>query len=372
MQRIAKMLLILLAFNPSWVQAEQGVIDTVLEYFGSSDEIDLSNGMDWGVLPGPFSNPEQGVGIGAAAVGLYSPQGEGAGNQISNLTFSGFATSEGSYGLGVSSATFLNGDSFIFRFDGGFGESPTNYWGIGRDDAEDDSRETRHEAMYVRIQPSVAYEFYQNYYLKLGMDGYFLFDQEAMGLALSQAELDNKSLVGATLALEYDSRDYETNPYSGRLISFENRWYLSQLGSDFDYQQFTFNYREYLTLYKQNVIAFEYYFQGLSDEEHLPWFAMSLLGGDSRMRGYYEGKYRDRLQMSAQIEYRHRFSQRHGLVVWGGAGNVASECDQIFEQSWLPTYGVGYRFAFKPRVNVRLDLAFGDETTLYFNLHEAF
>ncbi|GAM58292.1 membrane protein [Vibrio ishigakensis] len=235
-----------------------------------------------------------------------------------------------------------------------------------------EANETEHEALYLRIQPTVSYQFSPGYFIKTGIDSTFLFNQSADGIALGENELDDKTNLGIILGVEYDTRDYETNPYSGRLVSLEHRWYIDAFGSDYDYQEYTFNYREYQKLFDENVLAFDFFVQGLSDEEELPWFAMSKLGGDARMRGYYYGQYRDRYQMTAQLEYRHRFTQRHGMVVWGGAGNIAPHFNELFEDSWLPTYGLGYRFAFKPRVNVRLDLGFGDETTVYFNIHEAF
>ncbi|GAK86470.1 outer membrane protein [Vibrio ponticus] len=53
-------------------QEEQGWMDELLTKLGSSETVDESKLIDWGVLPGPFVNPEQGFGIGVAAVGLYT------------------------------------------------------------------------------------------------------------------------------------------------------------------------------------------------------------------------------------------------------------------------------------------------------------
>ena len=60
-------------------------------------------------------------------------------------------------------------------------------------------------------------------------------------------------------------------------------------------------------------------------------------------------------------------------MTWVGAGNIGSKMGELTDTKWLPTYGVGYRFAFKPRVNVRLDFGFGnEESAIYFNINEAF
>lgn len=39
----------------------------------------------------------------------------------------------------------------------------------------------------------------------------------------------------------------------------------------------------------------------------------------------------------------------------------------------LPSYGLGYRWEFKNRVNIRLDYGIGkDQSSFYFNINEAF
>lgn len=55
------------------MQDEPSLVDNILTKLGSSETVDESKLIDWGVLPGPFVNPEQGFGIGVAAVGLYPP-----------------------------------------------------------------------------------------------------------------------------------------------------------------------------------------------------------------------------------------------------------------------------------------------------------
>ena len=46
---------------------------------------------------------------------------------------------------------------------------------------------------------------------------------------------------------------------------------------------------------------------------------------------------------------------------------------KVFVKHILPNYGFGYRWEFKKRVNVRLDLGFGKhQTGFIFNINEAF
>lgn len=47
-----------------------------------------------------------------------------------------------------------------------------------------------------------------------------------------------------------------------------------------------------------------------------------MAGDDRRMRGYYQGRYRDNDVVSGQVEYRRKLNWRHGYVLWLGAGTL--------------------------------------------------
>ena len=91
------------------------------------------------------------------------------------------------------------------------------------------------------------------------------------------------------------------------------------------------------------------------------------------MRGYYDGQYRDRNLTEIQIELRQHIYNRHGVAVWVGAGNVYKNFKTFRWSHTLPNYGIGYRWEFKNRVNVRLDYGFGKgQSGFLFQINEAF
>lgn len=91
------------------------------------------------------------------------------------------------------------------------------------------------------------------------------------------------------------------------------------------------------------------------------------------MRGYYEGRYRDKSEIDACIELRQHIWHRNGVVVWGGAGSIFPKFSAIRSRHILPNYGIGYRWEFKKFINVRLDLGFGrKQTGFIFSINEAF
>ena len=54
-----------------------------------------------------------------------------------------------------------------------------------------------------------------------------------------------------------------------------------------------------------------------------PFYLLPALGSDEMMRGYYNGRYRDRNFIAGQTELRYRLSDRIGIVGFLGTGEVA-------------------------------------------------
>lgn len=143
------------------------------------------------------------------------------------------------------------------------------------------------------------------------------------------------------------------------------------MGNDYDFNRTSVELRYYHKLWKGGILASE--IQGIFNYGDTPWSMVALLGGPYRMRGYYEGQYRDNDMVQTQVELRQKIYNRHGFVVWGGAGNVFPKTDKFKWSQTLPSYGLGYRWEFKNRVNVRLDYGFGKgQNAFYFNINEAF
>lgn len=100
---------------------------------------------------------------------------------------------------------------------------------------------------------------------------------------------------------------------------------------------------------------------------------LAQVGGPNRMRGYFEGRYRDKNIIEAQIELRQHLWRRNGAVLWVGAANVFPAFKDMRWRQTLWNFGVGYRWAFKQGVNVRLDLGFTKNGLGFaFNINEAF
>ena len=99
------------------------------------------------------------------------------------------------------------------------------------------------------------------------------------------------------------------------------------------------------------------------------------IGINDAFRGYFTGRYRDKVSLTVQAEYRWQFFKRWSAVAFGGVAEVARDFDQFSTDNLLPALGVGVRWmaAEKNRINVRLDYAVGkDDGYFYLSVGEAF
>jgi len=127
----------------------------------------------------------------------------------------------------------------------------------------------------------------------------------------------------------------------------------------------------YKRVWKGGILAEELH--GQFNYGHTPWPLLSETGSNDRMRGYYEGRYRDKNLMEGQLELRQHIKGRHGMAVWAGLANVFKDFDHIAMRHTLPNAGIGYRWEFKKGINVRIDYGFTrNGGGFIFNVNEAF
>jgi hypothetical protein len=132
--------------------------------------------------------------------------------------------------------------------------------------------------------------------------------------------------------------------------------------------------RNYFAVAPDKVIATNLYMSVAGGDT--PFYKLPGLGGQNRMRGYYEGRFRDDFYATLQAEYRQYFWWRLGFVVFGGLGQVAPEVIKFNSNEFKYSFGAGLRLLFNKteKVNLRVDLGFGDngDSGIYFGLEEAF
>jgi len=180
-------------------------------------------------------------------------------------------------------------------------------------------------------------------------------------------------------ALTFDNRNNNTYTTKGIILnSYLNLMQGVFTNNGYQGAYFNFDYAEFFQLQKHLVIGLNVKEQSLLGGSS-PFYLLPELGNDALMRGYYEGRYRDRNLLAGQTELRYRVSDRFGIVGFLGTGEVAHSsfsADQL-----KPNYGGGLRYFFDTEkgLSIRADYGFGQkpageprEQGFYIALGESF
>lgn len=186
------------------------------------------------------------------------------------------------------------------------------------------------------------------------------------------AGVNGYASVGLGWSLTWDSRDSRFAPRSGSSVE---AWYLLAPGAFGDSLHFgrgALDARQFVPLGRSMVLGFA----GHLELAHgaVPVTLLPRLGGDKNLRGYYEGRWRDRSLYSGQAELRLPIGGRFGGVIFAGLSDVAHRPSGFQARTIRPAAGAGARFRLTDDgLNIRLDAGVGQEgANIYLNLGEAF
>lgn len=343
--------------------------DGVYRYFTESNQVKEEKRFDFSVIGGPHFSSDTKLGLGLVASGLYRMDRSDLSLPPSSISLYGDVTTTGFYLLGIRGTTIFKEDKFRLGINFYFFSFPSKYWGIGYANGNRKNDYTTYKRLEKQIRVDFSKSIFPNTYL--GATGLFrhVNGKDFKDIRFLDGEKGDIATLGFGLFVTYDTRDFLPNPYRGTYIKFEQLFFPDFWGNKFKRSEILF--RNYNKLWKGAILASD--LQGTLNYGNTPWSMVALLGGSYQMRGYYEGQYRDNKLIQTQIELRQHIYNRHGIVVWGGAGNVFPNFHHFKWKETLPTYGIGYRWEFKKRVNVRLDYGIGKgQSAFYFNIEEAF
>lgn len=180
-------------------------------------------------------------------------------------------------------------------------------------------------------------------------------------------------LAGAGLGLFYDSRNRIFFPTTGMVADLSFLHQNQFLGGNVRFDRYTADVSSYHPLSKHAILALNYFVSFTSGIA--PFNAMSLLGGTKRMRGYYEGRFRDQNAALVQSEVRFDIFRRLGGAVFGAVGILGDAESILRPNDPKAAYGAGLRFTINRRdhLNIRADYGFGRQSSgFYLTIGEAF
>lgn len=348
---------------------KNSVFRRIYRYFMESNEIKEEKNFDFSIIGGPHFASDTKLGLGVVASGLYRTDRQNKNIQPSNISLYGDITTTGFYLLGIKGTTIFPEDRYRLELNLYFFSFPSKFWGIGYTNARKDY--TNYKRLENQININFSRKIISNMYV--GVTGLYSYvnGKDFKDTSFLSGEKSHTSSLGMGFFISYDSRDFIPNPDHGTYARFEQVFFPKHFGNRYIFHRTELIARYYKKLWKGAILASD--LQGIFNYGNTPWSMVALLGGSYQMRGYYEGQYRDNKLMQAQVELRQHIYNRHGIAIWGGAGNVFPDIAGFKWSETLPTYGLGYRWEFKKRVNIRLDYGFGKgQSAFYFNINEAF
>lgn len=265
---------------------------------------------------------------------------------------------------------FLAGNFMAERF-------PTKLWGIGPNTADEmeEVYTPQRFLMEVGLQQRLGRDLPLYLGFKYRLESTKIVEIEP-GKLLDQDLVQGSRgglLSGPGLAASYDNRDNIFYPNSGLYLQANLNWNDHFFGSDYDFLSLQFDLRNYHRVGDDQVLAV----QALAETNtgDVPFYRLARLGGDSLLRGFYNGRFRDMNLVAFQVEYRFPVWKRLGAVVFGAMGSLANRFRDISFDNLKYSAGFGLRFKIIPKenANLRVDLAFGPGTYgIYFKAGESF
>ncbi|MGG5505832.1 MULTISPECIES: BamA/TamA family outer membrane protein [unclassified Myroides] len=374
------LLLVSLGSLPSYGQMEpqqtndslekKKFFERIIHYFEEAKKDKSQSKFDISFIGGPSYSVDTKLGLGLIASGLYRLDRADSELSPSNVSLYTNITTSGFFSIGMENNTIFPDDKYRINADMSFTYMPSKYYGMGYE-----AGATGNYSEYNEYRLSLKADFLA----EVVPNGYVGLTFSAKNLRASDFEIKEfqpdenltTTLVGGGFIFSYDTRDFVPNPYKGLFLQYQQTFYSRTLGSNIHLSQIETTARYYKRLTPKSILAFD--FNGVFNNGDVPWNMLAQIGGPRQMRGYLTGQYRDRKELNTQVELRQKIYNRHGIVLWGGVGNVFKKFSSFNWNETLPTYGVGYRWEFKNRVNIRFDYGIArGQSGFYFNINEAF
>lgn len=335
------------------------------------------------VLPAPFYTPDTKWGGGVAGLLTFNFPKDSLNARRSSVTVGVAYTQLNQFLLYFPFQLFPKNQKYWISGEVGYFKYVFNYFGTGNQirqdfiDRLDSLYIEKYDARFPRIRLSVSKKIGKGLYLGMRyVYDDFNFTKRNPNGQLIEGKVTGSNggrVSGGGLVVNYDTRNSLFYPTRGWLV--EGLLYTEggYSGSDFDYQKFVIDASKYYTIGKKTVLAFNGVVSLAVGD--VPFHQMPVIGGTKKMRGYFEGTYRDENLLMLQSEYRFPLFWRLGGVVFGGLGEVSDKPNQWNFDHVRYNMGAGIRFTLDKvqRINMRLDYGIGYRSTgFYLTIGEAF
>jgi len=346
------------------------IIQRILRYFKDSNK-PMTKKYDFSLLGGPYYNSSTKLGLALTLSGFYRPDTSDHVTSPSNVAVYATASTSGFYMVGMKGHHIFPHDTQRIDYDVYFWSNPRYFWGVGYDRGIDMANSSKYDEKFFHSWVNYIVRVCKGLFIGPGIEYKYTHAAKPEHPELWGDQAMHTNTIGLGVKVQYDTRDNFTATQSGLMASVEQKFYPRFLGNKYAFSSTEINFNYYHKLWKGSVIATR--LRSIVSYGNVPLVMLPTFGGSYSMRGYYEGRFRDKCEADLTVELRQHVWRRNGIVIWGGVGSVFPKISAFTFRKLLPNYGIGYRWELKHRSNVRVDLGFGKgETGFTFSINEAF
>lgn len=316
---------------------------------------------DMGGMPLLFRTPETGLAIGGVLLHTSGLDKKRASPIISGLMY----TEKKQILWGIGARQILDGEDRSIYAYSEIAKFPQTFFGVGRHTKRSDATAYQEERQNLEFggDQELLPHLSVGSGLILRNDKFESLESAGKGLLGFGAYRgeDGGPQRGAQVYLLWESTNDNYFPSEGQKIQLFSQHYIKQWGSRYPFSAQKLDARSYHLLAPNWIQAHQFFVQNLNGDP--PFYQLAQMGGNDLLRGYYKGRYRDRKLIILQTESRYRFSKYWNVALFGGFGNVSREWHEMPDEALKPSYGTGVRYQISPKqkINVRLDVGWGDD-----------
>ncbi len=314
------------------------------------------------VVPLVGRSPETDWNGGLAGAYIFKTQKADTNLRTSTIPFGLIYTARKQLLVGIGGNIFFPKERYILRFENTFSYFPDRFWGLGNQSKE--AKMESYTYLQYYLNPQILRSIGKNFFIGAVVEHQRIIKMEYQSNGLFDQEQVNGRYKGLTLGVggvfTFDSRNHAYVSDKGSLVQLAFTRFHKAIGSDFTYSQFRFDIRKYLKIGRQQVLALQSL--GILTSGDVQFRSMGIIGGSNIMRGYYNGRFRDKVSMALQAEFRTPVYKRLGMVAFGGIGRVSHEVSSFELNNFKKSFGAGLRFAVlkQEKFNLRVDYGWGE------------
>ncbi|MDD5021239.1 MAG: BamA/TamA family outer membrane protein [Endomicrobiaceae bacterium] len=319
------------------------------------------------VLPIIFYSEETGLGLGATDIVFFKNTEDKYHSNVNSIVF---GTTKKQFLFAARPEIYLDEnyiiDGFIL-----YSDFTKKFYGVGNKTVFNDEEDYINNAYGFGVGFNRKFLENVKFGIQYNLQDLHIRDEKNGGLL---ENYDTDGLVsGFGFKASLDTRDNNIYPQKGCKLDVSWVLFNNQFSSNFNYSETVIDFRNYIEIKKDVLFAYQIYSRLLNGEP--PVQMLSTFGGANHMRGFYSGRYVDKIVMILQPEIKIKATDIFQIALFSGIGNVYNDFESVNLKQIKISSGVGLRIQLNknPKINLRTDFAASSESTgFYLTILEAF